>query len=175
MKKRARIIGGALLLLSLIIVASIRGTGSKGERVYVTPASARQMESIVTATGQIDPKVKVNISAHVIGKIERLYFNEGDNVKRGQKLVELEKPLFLAQRDRARAELANRRIEVQRARAALANAEATYRRAETLQKQGIQAQELFDRASLELSNGRAMYASALEGVRQAEATLRQAD
>ncbi|HEX6178334.1 MAG TPA: efflux RND transporter periplasmic adaptor subunit, partial [Thermoanaerobaculia bacterium] len=155
--------------------ASIRGTASKGERVYVTPATAKQMESVVTATGQIDPKVKVNISAHVIGKIERLYFNEGDSVRRGQKLVELEKPLFLAQRDRARAELANRRIEVQRARAALANAEATYRRAESLQKQGIQAQELFDRAALELSNGRAMYASALEGVRQAEATLRQAD
>ena len=175
MKKRALIIGAAAILLVLIIVASIRGTGPKGEKVYVTPAVARQIESVVVATGQVDPKVKVNISAHVIGKIERLYFNEGDTVRRGQKLVELEKPVFTAQRDRARAELANRRIEVQRARAAMANAEASFRRAETMQRQGIQAQELFDRASLDLENGRAMYASALEGVRQAEATLRQAD
>ncbi|HUP48847.1 MAG TPA: efflux RND transporter periplasmic adaptor subunit [Thermoanaerobaculia bacterium] len=175
MKKRALIIGGAALLLLLIIVASIRGGGAKGEKVYLTPAYKKQIESVVTASGQIDPKVKVNISAHVIGKIERLYFNEGDQVRRGQKLVELEKPLFLAQRDRARAELANRRIEVQRARAALASAEATFRRAESLQQQGIQAEELFDRAIVELENARAAYASSLEGVRQAEATQRQAD
>ena len=175
MKKRALIIGAAAVVIVLIIVASIRGTGRKGEKVYVTPAATKQIESVVAATGQVDPKVKVNISAHVIGKIERLYFNEGDTVRRGQKLVELEKPVFTAQRDRARAELANRRIEVQRARAAMANAEASYRRAENMQRQGISAQELFDRASLDLENGRAMYASALEGVRQAEATLRQAE
>ena len=175
MKKRALIIGGAALLLAIIIVASIRGGGKKGETVYVTPAAAKQLESIVTASGQIDPKVKVNISAHVIGKIERLYFNEGDTVRRGQKLVELEKPMYTAQRDRARAELANRRIEVQRARASMANAELAFRRAQSMQRQGIQAQELFDRANVELENARAGYASALEGVRQAEATLRQAE
>lgn len=175
MKKRALIIGGAALLLAIIIIASIRGGGTKGEKVYVTPAGTKQLESVVTASGQIDPKVKVNISAHVIGKIERLYFNEGDMVRRGQKLVELEKPMYTAQRDRARAELANRRIEVQRARASLANAELAFRRAQSLQRQGIQAQEAFDRASVEHSNARAGYASALEGVRQAEATLRQAE
>ena len=129
MKKRALIIGGAALLLAIIIIASIRGGGTKGEKVYVTPAGTKQLESVVTASGQIDPKVKVNISAHVIGKIERLYFNEGDMVRRGQKLVELEKPMYTAQRDRARAELANRRIEVQHARASLANAELAFRRA----------------------------------------------
>ena len=36
-------------------------------------------------------------------------------MQRGQKLVELEKPLYIAQRDRLRAELASRRVEVQRA------------------------------------------------------------
>ena len=174
MKRRALLIGGGVVLLAVIIVASIRGGGAKGQRVYVTPAATKQIESVVTATGQIDPKVKVNISAHVIGKIERLYFKEGDDVRRGQKLVELEKPMFIAQRDRARAELASRRIEVQRARAALQNAESTFRRAQSMQRQGIQAQEAFDRAAVERSNAQAAYASALEGVRQAEASLRQA-
>lgn len=175
MNKRVAVIGGAALLLAIIIIASIRGGGTKGEKVYVTPAGTKQLESVVTASGQIDPKVKVNISAHVIGKIERLYFNEGDTVRRGQKLVELEKPMYSAQRDRARAELANRRIEVQRARASRTNAELAFRRAQSLQAQGIQAQELFERAQVEFENARAGYASALEGVRQAEASLRQAE
>ena len=105
MNKRALIVGAAALLLVVIIVASIRGGGREGEKVYVTPAATQQLEAVVTASGQVDPKVKVNISSHVIGKIDRLYFDEGDTVRRGQKLVELEKPLFTAQRDRARAEL----------------------------------------------------------------------
>ncbi len=174
MKKRALIIGGATLLLVIIIVASVRSGGTKGEKVYVEPAKTRAIESVVTAPGQIDPKVKVNISAHVIGKIEQLYFQEGDVVRRGQKLVELEKQAFTAQRDRARAEVANRRIEVQRARNSLRSAELAYRRAQSLQTQGIQAQELLERAEVDLSNARAGSASAEEGVRQSQASLIQA-
>jgi HlyD family secretion protein len=174
-KKRALIIGAAAILLAIIIFASIYGGGEKGEKVYVEPARARKIESLVTAPGQIDPKVKVNISAHVIGKIEKLYFLEGATVRKGQKIVELEKPAFIAQRDRARAELSNRRIEVIRARAQLNNAQLVYKRAQSLQQQGIQAQELFDRAQLELENARAASHSAEEGVRQAEATLIQAE
>lgn len=175
MKKRILIIGGAVLVLAAIIAASLLGGGPKGEKVYVEPAATRKIESVVTAPGQIDPKVKVNISAHVIGKIEKLYFVEGDSVRRGQKLVELEKPAFTAQRDRSRAELANRRIEVTRARVQLSNAERSYQRAVSLEKQGIQAQEAFDRSRLERENARAALESAQEGVRQAQATLTQAD
>jgi HlyD family secretion protein len=96
-------------------------------------------------------------------------------VRKGQRLVELEKPQFIAQRDRARAELANRRIEVARARNALATSELTYKRAVSLRQQGIQAQELFDRAALDHENAKAALASAQEGVRQAEATLVQGE
>jgi HlyD family secretion protein len=173
-RKRALIAGTAVVVLAIIIVASVRSGGPKGEKIYVTPAASRPIESVVTASGQVDPKVKVNLSAHVIGKIEKLYFVEGDSVRKGQKLVELEKQAFIAQRDRARAELGNRRIEVQRARTALANAQLAYGRAQSLRQQGIQAQELLDRAQLELSNAQAALASAEEGVRQATATLTQA-
>jgi HlyD family secretion protein len=174
-KKRPLIIGGATILLAVIVIASVGSSGPKGEKVYVEPAKTRVIESVVTAPGEVDPKVKVNISAHVIGKIERLYFLEGETVRRGQKLVELEKPAFIAQRDRARAELANRRIEVQRARIALSTAELSYKRAQNMRQQGIQAQELLDRARLEFENARAGLASAEEGVRQASATLLQAE
>ncbi|HEV7921557.1 MAG TPA: efflux RND transporter periplasmic adaptor subunit [Thermoanaerobaculia bacterium] len=175
MKKRLIIGVAAVVVIAAIVFFSIRGNGPAGEKVYVEPAKARSIEAVVTAPGEVDPKFKVNISAHVIGKIEQLYFNEGDIVRRGQKLVELEKPAFLAQRDRSRAELANRRIEVSRARAALANAELSYKRAVSLRAQGIQAQELFDRSRLDHENAKAGYDSALEGVRQAEATLIQAE
>jgi HlyD family secretion protein len=174
MKKKIIIASAAVILIAVIVIASVRGGGPKGEKVYVETVKPRDIAAVVTAPGQIDPRVKVNISAHIVGKIERLYFKEGDMVRKGQKLVDLEKFAYQAQYDRARAEVANRRIEVTRARAALANADTAYKRAVSLERQGIQAQELFDRTRLEQQNAQAGYASAEEGVRQAEALLQQA-
>ena len=172
--KRWLVIAGVIALLALVVAASVTSGGPEGEKVYTEPAATKTIESVVSAPGQIDPKVKVNISAHIIGKIEKLYFNEGDLVKRGQKLVELEKPNYIAQRDRLLAELARSRVEVQRARVGLATAQAQYQRAQSLNDQGIQAQELFEQSRLALENARATAAAADQGVFQAEAALRQA-
>lgn len=172
--KRGLIIAGAVILVALVIVFSVRSGGPEGEKVYTEAVKRKTIESVVTAPGQIDPKVKVNISAHIVGKIEKLYFNEGDTVRRGQKLVELEKPLYVAQRDRLNAEVASRRVEVQRARAALNTAQAQYDRAQSLSRQGIQAEELFDQARLAYENARAGVAAAQQGVMQAQAGLRSA-
>ena len=172
--KRGILIALGVLLIGAMIFFSVRTGEPKGEKVYTEPAGTKTIEAVVTAAGEIDPKVKVNISAHIVGKIEKLYFAEGDTVRRGQKLVELEKPLYIARVDQLRAEVGSRRVEVQRARAALHTAEASYRRASSLKDQGIQAQELFDQSRLALDNARAGLAAAEQGVMQAEAGMRSA-
>lgn len=174
MKKWHWLTLGAIVLI-VILVASLSSGGPKGEKVYVEPVKRRDIESVVSAPGEVDPRVKVNISAHVIGKIEKLYFKEGDTVRKGQRLVELERVAYVAQRARMASMLANGRIEARRARVNLRNAETQYRRAQRLQEQGISAQELFDRSQLDLENSRAAVASAEEGVRQAAAGLAQAE
>src|SRR5207302_1164147 len=77
--KKTLIIIGAIVLVAVIIFASVKGGGSRGESVYVEPVTLRNIQAIVTAPGEVDPKVKVNISAHIVGKIEKIYFNEGVN------------------------------------------------------------------------------------------------
>jgi HlyD family secretion protein len=172
--KKTLIIVGALVLVAVIIFASVRGGGSKGEKVYVEPVTARNIQAIVTAPGEVDPKVKVNISAHIVGKIEKLYFKEGDTVHKGQKLVDLEKTAYQAAFLRAQAAVYAARIEVVRAKTAMATTEASYKRALNLGKQGIQAQELFDQARQANDNAVAGYDSAKQGVAQAEALLQSA-
>ncbi len=173
--KRGIIAAIAVAIIAAIVFFSIRGSSDHGEKVYVEPAQVRKIEAVVTAPGEIDPRVKVNISAHVVGKIEKLYFNEGDPVRKGQKLVELEKPVFIAQRDRMRSEVANRRIEVMRARTALATTALAFRRAVNMRQQGIQAQELFDKAQQDQQNAKASYDSAEEAVRLSSASLTEAE
>ena len=172
--KKTLIIVGALVLVAVIIFASVRGGGSKGEKVYVEPVTARNIQAIVTAPGEVDPKVKVNISAYIIGKIEKLYFNEGDNVVRGQRLVDLERTAYQAAFLRSQAAVSAARIEVIRARAAMVTTDVAYKRAVSLQKQGIETQELFDQARQAYDNAVAGYNSAKEGVSQAEALLQSA-
>jgi len=172
--KRALLIAGAVAVIAIIIFASVRAGGSKAEKVYAEGVKGRKIEAVVTAPGEVNPKVKVNIDAHIVAKIEHLYFKEGDTVRKGQKLVALEATPYLAEQGRAGAAVANGKIEVQRAKAALGTAELAHKRAVNMRQQGIQAQELFDKAQQDLENARAAYSSAQEGVNQAQAILQQA-
>ena len=172
--KKPLIIVGAVLLVAVIIFASVRGGGSKGEKVYIEPVTARNIQAIVTAPGEIEPKVKVNISAHIVGKIEKIYFKEGDRVRKGQRLVDLEKTAYQAAYMRGSAAVLNSRIEVARAKTAVGTAQMAYKRAVNMKQQGIQAQDLFDQARQGNDNAVAAYDSAKQGVAQAEALLQQA-
>src|SRR3954470_21605999 len=162
--KRALISAAILIVIAAIVYGSIKGGAAKGEKVYAETVKTKKIEAVVTAPGEVDPKFKVNISAHVIGKIEKLHFNEGEDVKKGQVLIELERPAFTAQRDSMRAQLESRHIEVARAKAQLDTAQLQFERAANLRKQGIQTQELYDQARLSLDNAKAALASAQQGV-----------
>jgi len=100
--KRGAIAAAVVVLLAVIVYFSIKGGSTEAEQVYAEPVKVQKLEATVTAPGEVDPKFKVNISAHVIGKIEHLYFNEGDTVTKGEKLIDLEKPAFAAARDSMR-------------------------------------------------------------------------
>ncbi|HVT03497.1 MAG TPA: efflux RND transporter periplasmic adaptor subunit, partial [Thermoanaerobaculia bacterium] len=172
--KRWQAIALVAVGLAIIIFFSVKGGGAKGEKVYAEKVARRDIQSTVSASGEIEPKVKVNISSNVIGKIDRLYFKEGDHVHKGDRLVDLERVAYSAQRDRVTAELADRRITLRRSELNLQNAQLQLRRAEQLRQQGIQPQELLDKARLEYENARATVDSAREGIRQASAGLSQA-
>ena len=81
-----RVLIGVVVVVALgaIVFASLRQGGrKKGTRVYVEEASRRDIARLVKATGQIDPRDKVNISAPLIAKIEKLYVDEGDEIEAG--------------------------------------------------------------------------------------------
>src|SRR5260221_6511102 len=60
--------------------------------VTVQTGSAQRLDlaTVVSASGEIKPKTYVNIGANAYGKITHLYVKEGDQVKKGQLLAQLE-------------------------------------------------------------------------------------
>ena len=92
-------IGGALVYVNL---TSERATGPE---VEVEAVERRSLEAIVSASGKIEPKLSVDISASTMGRVTRLAFSEGDRVKSGQFLLEIDPEVLRAAVDRGEASL----------------------------------------------------------------------
>lgn len=169
-----KLIIGLVVVLALggIVFASIHSQGrDKGEKVYAEKAEKRDLAQVVKATGELQPRVQVNISAHVIAKIDKLYVQEGDLIKKGQPFLRLEQQAFLALRDQWAAQLRSARTAVQQANVSLADARVKLARAQKLKTDGIATQQDLEAAQLAEASAKLALDSANENVSQTDANL----
>ncbi|MEA2562833.1 MAG: HlyD family secretion protein [Acidobacteriota bacterium] len=173
--KRILIAVLVLGLLAVVVFASLRGTRrEKGTKVYVEAVSRRDIGRVVKASGEIDPREKVNISAHVVGKIEHLYVEEGDLIRKGQPFLDLEKEAYTAASDQWSAQLRKAGTEVRQAEVSLADARNKLARARRLNQEGILSAEGLEAAELAQATAELRLEDAKESVRQARANLDKA-
>lgn len=172
-----KLIIGAVVLLALgaIVFASLRGSrGDRGERVYAEAAARREITQVVKASGDVRARVSVDLSAHVVAKIDRLYVAEGDAVAAGQPFAELEKETFQAAVESAQAQLGQARTGVRQAEVDLADAEVRLARARRLAAEGIVAEEELDAAQLRRESAELGLDEARDRVANAQANLAKA-
>ena len=148
--KKALIVTGVLVVLALILWASLRDSGPRGTEVEIQAAEIRTVSSRVKATGEITPEKKVQISAKVVGEIINLPVVEGQEVRSGQLLLEIERDLYESARNQARAALRQAVVSVKRQVVQLADAERNMRRTKELIADGLVSQEALDAAQLRL-------------------------
>ncbi len=173
--KKALIATAVAAVLAVIVFASIRARGrEKGVKVYAEPVARREVAQIVKASGELEPRVKVNISAHVIGKIDRLYVQEGERIEKGKPFLRLEQQAFIAQRDQWAAQLSSARTAVRQAEVSLADSRIKLNRAERLQSEGISSHEQLEAAQLAEASARLRLDEAREAVHQTQANLTKA-
>jgi HlyD family secretion protein len=148
-KKKLWIAIGVVAGLALVTWLSLSGNGSrKGTGVEIEKTGRRTVVSRVKASGTINPLKKVEIQSKVIGEIVDLPVREGDAVRSGQVLIEIEKKLYQSTRDQAQAALDQATVNLEQAKAELANAELSLRRAEKLRAEGVVSEESVDTAKL---------------------------
>jgi HlyD family secretion protein len=91
MKAKKIILIAAGVVVALAIVGFSVNQTQKNLIVVQTAKVAKQdIASYVTASGEIKPKLEVNVGANAFGRITKLFVKEGDHVKRGQILAQLE-------------------------------------------------------------------------------------
>ena len=179
--KKVAIGVGAVVLLVIIVALTVHQSGKNVVTVQTGKTQRQDLATVVSASGEIKPKTYVNIGANAFGKITHLYVKEGDHVKRGQLLAQLENvqssadvnaneaSLQAAQTDSLAAEagLNTAQADLLRAQADYDRNKLDWSRAQSLFKDGLISKSDFD-------SRRNAWATADAGLTQATARVAQA-
>jgi HlyD family secretion protein len=179
--KKIAIGAGVLVVLALIVGFTVRQSGKNVATVQSGTAQREDLSSVVSASGEIKPKTYVNIGANAYGKITHLYVKEGDHVKKGQLLAQLENVQSSADVNAgqatveasgtdaiaADAALKTSDADLQRAQADYARNKLDWERAQNLFKDGLISKSDFD-------SRQNAWVTADSGLAQAKARVAQA-
>jgi HlyD family secretion protein len=153
-RKNILIAIGVILVGAAVVAANLWFRKDKGLAVTTESIKARDLEAIVSASGKIQPKRLVQISADTPGRVVNLAVNEGDRIKVGQFLLQID-PKSLRTRvdsgtaslEAARGSLDQMRQSAETARVQLQQAQVNLARQQDLWKQQLTTREALDKAS----------------------------
>jgi HlyD family secretion protein len=179
--KKLAIGAGAVVLLFAIVGFTVYQSHKNVVTVQTGKAQREDLASIVSASGEIKPKTYVNIGANAFGKITHLYVKEGDRVKKGQMLAQIENVQPEADLNATEATLQAARTDAVAAEAALNTSLADLNRAKSDAERSdldwTRAQGLYKDALIskqEFDSQKAAHQTAVAGLAQAQARVAQA-
>src|SRR6059036_2588187 len=184
MSKRSKVLvaAGAVALIVGIVAISAGARRDRGQEVRFETAARRDLVAAVTASGKIQPKKKVDVSADITGRITKIAVREGDLVKQGQFLIQIDPTIYEANLQQAAATMASAQAAAVQAKANQDQSERALRRTKELHTQSPnlisteqleQAQTAFDIAEANLNAAQHQVDQARAAVQSARDNLRK--
>ncbi len=167
-------IGGVVLAAAAGAVV-INGGDEKLLEVQTATVARETIIQKVNATGRIQPKTQIRISADVSARITALHVEEGQWVEKGQLLVELDRERHLAAVESAEANVRSTQADSKLVLQNLLKAEKDFDRARDVVARKLDSQQVLDDASSAYQVEIARYESTQDRVSQAKASLKQAN
>jgi len=172
MKKKRRIwlIILAIAVVAIAAICIVKATKSANKELVIRTHVVGEytVENTVTATGTIEPVETVEVGTQVSGKVEKIYVDFNDVVKKGQLMAELDKQTLNQSLSRAKASLTS-------AESQLTYAKLTYERTKQLYEANAatlaafqEAQNTYTQAQMSKRNAQASYDQALVDLGYAE-------
>src|SRR5436305_7395390 len=142
-----------VLIGAAVVAANVYYKKDKGLSVTTDVIKTRDLDAVVSASGKIQPKRLVKISAETSGRVVNLAVNEGDRVKVGQFLLQID-PKLLQRRvegssaslQAAQASIGQIEQSIETAKAQLLQAQQNLTRQQDLWKQQLTTREALDKA-----------------------------
>ena len=172
MKKKRKIwliiLGVVVLAIAAIVIVKLTKSANKELVIRTHVVGEYTVENTVTATGTIEPVETVEVGTQVSGKVEKIYVDFNDVVKKGQLMAELDKQTLNQSLSRAKASLTS-------AESQLNYAKLTYERTKQLYEANAatlaayqEAQNSYTQAQMSKRNAQASYDQARVDLAYAE-------
>jgi HlyD family secretion protein len=178
MSKRNKMLlgSGIVVLVVALIVVSASAKGEKGQEVRFETVGRRDLVAAVTASGKIQPKKKVDVSADITGRITRIAVREGDLVQKGQFLLQIDPTIYQANLQRAQAAMSQAEAGAVQARATRDQSTRALQRTKELHEQNpnLISQEQLEQAQTASDIAEANLTASQHLVEQSRAGLQEA-
>ena len=178
--KKVLIIVGILLLGAAVVAANLYFRRDTGLNVSAEALRNRDLEALVSASGKVQPKRQVNVSANTTGRVTRVAVEEGERVKAGQFLLEIDPKQLEGQMQRGEASVAaaqssllSARTNVEQGKANLDLSRQNLKRQEDLWKEGLTTRESLERAQNDVAVREADLKARQQDIETNEARIRQ--
>ncbi len=176
---------GMKIGLGIVVVALVLGgtvayrinrKKHAGTEVRMEQVTRRDLVSAVTASGKIEAKTSVDISADITGRIIRIAVREGDRVTKGQFLLQIDPAQYQAAVSRAQGVVASTEATLAQTRANLDQAERAWKRARELSQLGpnLITPESAEQAQTAHEVAQATYQATRAQLEQSRASLQEA-
>src|SRR5882672_3180200 len=163
-----------LVVIAAVTGAAMRGHGGKAAEVQTAKVERKKIVQKVSATGKIQPKTQVEISADVSAKIIKLPVVEGQWVEKGAFLVGLARERYVAAVESAEASVSSAEANASLVSENMSRAENEYKRSKELLAGKLESPSAFEAKQAEYKVEVARHKSAMDQVQQAKAALKQA-
>src|ERR1041384_8731995 len=155
-RKNILIVLAFILVAGAVVGANLYFKKDKGLSVTTEVVKTRDLEAVVSASGKIQPKRLVNISADTPGRVVNLAVNEGDRVHIGQFLLQIDPKSLKTRVDSGSASLQSQqesleqmRQSIETAKGQLQQAQQNLARQQDLWRQQLTTREQLDKRSEE--------------------------
>jgi HlyD family secretion protein len=133
-KTKWSVAGVFVVAIAGVITLTAMRSGTKAVSVRIEPVQRRDLIASVTASGNVTPQTKVDLSSDITGKIVRLAVKEGQMVAKGQFLLQIDPQEAQANVQRAEAALSAAKASSAQARASLLQAQKSLERSLEIKK-----------------------------------------
>ncbi len=171
-RKKPLIVLAILLVVGVIVVANMRSQREKTVKVTVEKVKKQDLTSIISASGEVKPKKNVDISAQVPGRIIKIGVVEGEEVKAGDFLLQLDSTQYEAIADRDQNFIQAANADLIQAEARLQRDKNSYERQQKLFAEELISKELLEGAQAQYDVSTAQTNAIRFQIKQAEASLK---
>ncbi len=167
-KKKTLLIVGIGLVVVILLVMNLTGDSTKRTTVAAEEAEKRDITELVSASGRVQPRTKVDITSEVNGKILKLAVKEGDVVRNGQLLIVLDTVQLRSDVDQALYNVNEVNARLGGAKAALENNKEEFDRQQSLFERTLTSETALKNAKYAYLDAKSQYEAWEAQAKQAE-------